>query len=161
MLVSDISCDIGGSIEFLERSTTIDRPCFQYDPLAGKEVADTIQDYGVTVFGVDILPTELPVESSVHFGNALQQILPDLIAAKGDGSVVDTSLFPPTLSKAVITTSAGKLADGFKYLDQIMKHTHKQSPLKDVQSMVLFLEGHLFDSGLINQVLNVLDELAK
>lgn len=157
MVVSDISCDIGGSIEFLERSTTIDRPCYQYDPLLGKEVADTIQDHGVTVFGVDILPTELPIESSEHFGNAIQQILPDLIAAKGEGTVVDASLFPPALSKALITTHEGKLADGFKYLDSIMKYTQKQSPLADIQSMVLLLEGHLFDSGLINQVLDVLE----
>lgn len=157
MVVSDISCDIGGSIEFLTRSTTIDRPCYQYDPLAGKEVADTIQDHGVTVFGVDILPTELPYESSEHFGDALQQFLPDLIAARGADSVLDTTKFPPPLSKALITTREGTLADRFRYLDPIMKHTPKQTPSVDVQSMVFLIEGHLFDSGLINQVLDVLE----
>jgi alpha-aminoadipic semialdehyde synthase len=162
MVVADISCDIGGSIEFLERSTTIDRPVFQYDPIRGKEVADTIQDDGISVFGVDILPTELPKESSQHFGNALQRVMPDLIQAMafdGDSDTlrVDPEKLSQPLVKALITTHEGKLSSDFKYLDPIMKRTPRTSKMveEDTRTMVLSLEGHLFDSGLINQVLDV------
>jgi len=32
MLVADISCVVGGSMELLERTTTIESPCYTYDP---------------------------------------------------------------------------------------------------------------------------------
>lgn len=82
MLVVDISCDVNGSIEFLERTTNIDRPYFQYDPIVMSEVSESITSDGVTVMGVDILPTELPRESSVYFGDALLPVLEKLIESK-------------------------------------------------------------------------------
>ena len=86
LVIADISCDVNGSIEFLERSTTIDSPYFQYDPISGTEVSSDIGEHGVTMLGVDILPTELPVESSNHFGNAISQLLGEFVAANtGDG----------------------------------------------------------------------------
>jgi alpha-aminoadipic semialdehyde synthase len=82
-VVSDISCDVHGGIEFLERSTTIDQPSFQYDPITGKEATTTTSDSGsITVMGVDILPTELPLESSTHFGNAVRDLLDEFVHAK-------------------------------------------------------------------------------
>jgi len=60
-----------------------------------------------------------------------------------------------------ITTAYGSLSDGYRYLETIMK----RSPLSaqtaasssTAESMLLSLEGHLFDSGLINQVLDVIE----
>jgi len=82
MLVVDISCDVNGSIEFLERTTNIDRPSFQYDPMVKSEVSESISSDGVTVMGVDILPTELPRESSAYFGDALLPVLEKFIESK-------------------------------------------------------------------------------
>jgi alpha-aminoadipic semialdehyde synthase len=95
--VSDISCDVNGSVEFLERSTTIDRPCFQYDPLRGKEVSNTIEGHGITMMGVDILPTELPIESSTHFGNAVKDVLDECAVVKKEYQDVDISRLSPKL----------------------------------------------------------------
>ena len=157
MVVSDISCDVKGSIEFLERSTTIDKPCFQYDPVRGKEVSDAIGGHGVTVMGVDILPTELPRESSTHFGNAVGGIIEECAAVKNLSHAVNIEELSPKLANAIITTRDGKLSSSFKYLDAIMKRTPKQVMDKDQKIMTIMLEGHLFDSGLINQVLDILD----
>ena len=82
MLVCDISCDVNGSIEFLERTTNVDSPYFQYDPILKKEISESISNNGVTVMGVDILPTELPRESSIHFGDALLPVLEKYIDSK-------------------------------------------------------------------------------
>ena len=163
MVVSDISCDISGSIEFLERSTSIDKPCYQYDPIAGHESCDSIEDFGVTVFGVDILPSELPIESSHHFGTALETVLPDLMNAKStanrsdERSTIDAAKLSRSLYRALITTKEGNLAQDYKYLAPIMEHTAKQTPEEDGQSLYVYLEGHLFDSNLINHVLDLLE----
>jgi hypothetical protein len=66
--------------QFLERTTTIDQPFFTYDPLSGRINGGF--ENGITILGVDILPTELPRESSAHFGDALLGIVRELLAAK-------------------------------------------------------------------------------
>jgi hypothetical protein len=92
LVVADISCDVNGSIEFLERSTTIDKPFFQYDPVKGQEVSDDIEERGITMMGVDILPSELPLDSSNHFGNALSGVVEEFVHAQAlDGGGIDVS----------------------------------------------------------------------
>ena len=81
-VVADISCDVHGSMEFLERTTTMEKPFYQYDPLAGREVSSEIGTSGIAVLGLDILPTELAAESSAHFGETVSNIVQDLMIAK-------------------------------------------------------------------------------
>ncbi|KAJ3203898.1 hypothetical protein HDU82_006220 [Entophlyctis luteolus] len=76
--LADISCDIGGSFEFTERSTTIDAPFFQYDPFTGK-THDGIEAKGISVMSIDNLPTEMPLEASEYFGNALYGQIKQLV----------------------------------------------------------------------------------
>jgi alpha-aminoadipic semialdehyde synthase len=59
----------------------------------------------------------------------------------------------------MITTDKGKLSFKFQYLKSIMKRTNKQPKLQgsSSRSVTILIEGHLFDFGLINQVLDVLD----
>lgn len=45
-------------MEFLEKTTSIDKPFFSWNPTTN-EVSDEISDEGIAVMGVDILPTEL------------------------------------------------------------------------------------------------------
>ena len=69
-LVADISCDVGGSIEFLDKSTPVEKPFYLYNPVKGR-VEDSLDGDGVVMMGVDILPSELPREASTHFGDLL------------------------------------------------------------------------------------------
>ncbi len=163
MLVSDISCDPAGSIEFFERSTTIDRPSYQYDPIQGREVSDHIDNIGVTMLGVDILPTELPADSSKHFGDVLTGIVDEFVALKEGSQSSATQLemaqFPLRLQKATVTNADGELTQYFHYLDSIIKtkSTHIGS-MEASKHMMLLLEGHLFDSGLINHALDLIEQ---
>ena len=36
LAISDVTCDFKGSIDFLEKFTTIDHPYYVYDPATGK-----------------------------------------------------------------------------------------------------------------------------
>ncbi|OQR86286.1 alpha-aminoadipic semialdehyde synthase, partial [Achlya hypogyna] len=99
--VADISCDIGGSVEFLERSTYIEDPFFLYDIKSRTTKSSLAGDAGVMMMGVDILPSELPSESSQHFGNHLVGFLKNLAGGEKD--------LPAELQGAVIATD-GKLA---------------------------------------------------
>jgi alpha-aminoadipic semialdehyde synthase len=69
-------------MKLLERTTTVENPYFTYDPISEREVASEITDSGITVLGVDILPSELPRESSEHFGNSAQGVIKEFLSAK-------------------------------------------------------------------------------
>ncbi|KAI8553246.1 hypothetical protein RHMOL_Rhmol05G0000900 [Rhododendron molle] len=59
--ISDITCDIGGSIEFVNQSASIDSPFFRYDPFTDSYNQDT-DGNGLICLAVDILPTEFAKE---------------------------------------------------------------------------------------------------
>ena len=98
--VGDISCDVGGSIEFLQHTTTIDKPFFSWSPVTDI-VTDEISDGTVAIMGIDILPTELSVESSKHFGDALVPLLEQLIATGYSTERADEKLHPELVSDFV------------------------------------------------------------
>lgn len=159
--MSDISCDTGGAIEFLDRSTTIDRPLYQYDPIQRREVGDHVGNQGVTMIGVDILPTELPADSSHYFGNQLISLMDVFVAIKtSSGSrALDMAKFPANLQQATVTTSRGILHRPFQYLESLMKSSSgTEHGSGGSESMTLRLEGHLFDSGLINHILDLVEQ---
>ncbi|KAJ2083695.1 hypothetical protein H4R24_000653 [Coemansia sp. RSA 988] len=70
LAIADISCDIGGSLEFMSHASTIDSPFFYVDAVNSIEHKD-IEKPGVQINSIDNLPTELPFEASKHFGDAL------------------------------------------------------------------------------------------
>ncbi|KAF9446416.1 hypothetical protein P691DRAFT_783738 [Macrolepiota fuliginosa MF-IS2] len=69
--IGDISCDIGGGLEFLERSTTLSEPTYKFG------VSNTSGD--ITMMSVDILPTALPLDASRHFSKEFYLYLRALI----------------------------------------------------------------------------------
>jgi alpha-aminoadipic semialdehyde synthase len=106
---------VNGSIEFLERTTTIEEPFFNYDPLTGTEVSTGIGTSGITVLGVDILPSELSRESSAHFGEAVSHVLEQILTTKDEEKVshdgIDTSLLSPGLVSKLDTVHVALLND--------------------------------------------------
>jgi len=115
---------------------------------------------GITVMGVDILPTELPKESSAHFGDKLMGVVKELLHAKEKQKVdyvgIDTNLLSPGLSDACIAAN-GSLEPGFQYLKTLMDRVPRDN--LDAQStMTISIEGHLFDTSLINQILDVIEQ---
>ena len=120
--IADISCDINGSIEFLDKATSIDHPFFHYNPLNGI-VSDHFETSGrfyknndktISVMGVDILPAELARESSEHFGNALLPLLTKInIGSSANNNIAPT--LPPELELACIA-EGGQLKPRYGYL---------------------------------------------
>jgi saccharopine dehydrogenase-like NADP-dependent oxidoreductase len=147
-------------MEFLDRTTTIDKPFYQYDPLQQCEVADSVTDKGITVMGVDILPSELPLESSRHFGDKLMSVLDQLISVKMqnvDVKGIPTHALGSGIAPAVITTARGSLTMRYRYLHQLIQSARRKEPSKE-SLLTLRLEGHLFDTGVINLILDAVEQ---
>jgi alpha-aminoadipic semialdehyde synthase len=117
--VSDISADVGGSVEFMSRCSDIDAPFFHYIPETDKDVAELTGE-GVGILSVEILPTELARDASEHFGNALMPLIPPLLKSVGSSTQGDMDDLPKELKRACIA-SHGDLQPKWSYINRIRK----------------------------------------
>ena len=168
-VVADISCDVGGSVEFLTHTTTTDDPFFTFNPRTG-ESEDGIQGEGIVMMGVDILPAELPKEASQHFGQALLPLLPSLATLDQEGNRPSITSLPHELQTSCIVAD-GSLTPDYQYISTLREKreekTRSSLEEKDGEESTLIselpickdllLRGHIFDSGLINQSLDLVE----
>ncbi|KAJ2773295.1 hypothetical protein IWQ57_001365 [Coemansia nantahalensis] len=91
LAVADISCDIGGSLEFMSHASTIDSPFFYVDAVNGVEHKD-VEKPGVQINSIDNLPTELPFEASRHFGDSLYPYAKELALGNVGGAVLRNAI---------------------------------------------------------------------
>lgn len=166
--VADISCDIGGGVEFLDFATEIERPFARYDLSTQRMVQDDDGLAGdardsLMMMAVDILPSELARESSELFGDKLLGYV-DVLARNTDARApLGQSKMPSELLGACIASN-GRLTQPFEYIHRMRaerERSRQRAYLSDKErvagSTCIRLEGHLFDSGLINQVLNLIE----
>ncbi|KAI8391256.1 Saccharopine dehydrogenase-domain-containing protein [Radiomyces spectabilis] len=106
MCLADIVCDIKGSFECLSHCTEVDNGFYYYDAVNNKEHQND-EGAGMQIMGIDILPAELPVESSNHFSEKLLPYVKELI----NPATADTGALSPLLANAIIAdkgTLSGK-----------------------------------------------------
>ncbi|KAG9443907.1 hypothetical protein H6P81_015247 [Aristolochia fimbriata] len=155
--ISDISCDIGGSIEFINQTTSLERPFFRYNPLDDSYNNDMDGD-GIICLSVDILPTEFAREASQHFGDILSHFIGSLASTK------DISELPSHLQRACIVHQ-GSLTALYEYIPR-MRNSESLNSSSDSGSghsgrkkytTLISLSGHLFDQFLINEALDIIE----
>jgi alpha-aminoadipic semialdehyde synthase len=116
-VIGDISCDIGGAIEFTLDCTTPAKPAFVY--LINEDRTEPgVKGDGPVIMAVDNLPCELPRESSTSFGETLLEFIPALAKADFKASFEDLDL--PREIKDAIIVYRGKLTKNFEYLNQYL-----------------------------------------
>jgi alpha-aminoadipic semialdehyde synthase len=117
-VIGDVTCDPDGSIEFLHKGTVIEDPVFVYDPVK-REPTMGFEGYGILMMAVDILPSELPRESSESFGAALEKFVPAIASA--DYTVAFDELDLPEEIKGAMILYQGKLTPKFQYIEEYLK----------------------------------------
>ncbi|KAJ7134466.1 Saccharopine dehydrogenase-domain-containing protein [Mycena epipterygia] len=105
--VADISCDPGGGLEFLPRSSTLSSPFYKTRPSAFPDYLPSVQ-----MMAVDILPASIPLDASEHFSNVLFPYLEALIESYSGGK---PGVLGAALDRATIAAK-GQLEDKHRWL---------------------------------------------
>ena len=116
-VIGDITCDIEGAIECTVKATEPDNPVFVYDPTTDRPI-DGVEGNGPVIMSVEILPTELPRESSTYFSGVLKKYVPAITSADYDVSFDDLDL-PAEIKRAVIV-HRGELTPDYRYIEQYL-----------------------------------------
>jgi alpha-aminoadipic semialdehyde synthase len=117
IVIGDITCDPEGSIEFTHKGTTIEDPVFVYDPVSRRPIMGFEGD-GILVMAVDILPSELPRESSIGFGEALRPFVPAIVQADYNADFDDLNL-PAPIKRALILHK-GEFTPEYEYIREYL-----------------------------------------
>jgi saccharopine dehydrogenase (NAD+, L-lysine-forming) len=116
-VIGDISCDPNGSIECTHAGMEIDKPVFIYDPVTRKPTMG-FEGTGIAVMAVDILPSEMPGESSNGFADVLVNYMRPM--AEADFSLPFEQLKIPSAIRRGFILYKGKLTPDFEYLKQYL-----------------------------------------
>ncbi|MBN2616324.1 MAG: hypothetical protein JXR71_11590 [Bacteroidales bacterium] len=116
-VIGDVTCDPEGSVEITFEGTKIVDPVFTYDPDNDTHQMG-FEGKGILVMAVEILPSELPRESSLAFSEALIPFLPDL--AEADLNVPFEQLDIPAPLKRAMILHHGQLTPDYEYLQQYL-----------------------------------------
>ncbi|WP_373501277.1 hypothetical protein [Desulfococcus sp.] len=117
-VIGDISCDPEGSIECTVDATDPGDPVYVYLPETGRTVTGFI-GHGPVVMAVDILPTEIPRESSAYFSGVLRGMV-DALAGADYTAPFATLALPPELKRAVILHQ-GRLTPAYAYIQKFLQ----------------------------------------
>jgi len=112
-VIGDITCDPNGSIECTHKGTAIEDPVFVYHPKTRTHTMG-FDGEGVLMMPVDILPSELPKESSEAFSAALRSFIPAIASANFNDEFKNIVL-PAPIKKAMILHK-GKLTPKYEYI---------------------------------------------
>uniref|UniRef100_A0A3B4FKX6 Aminoadipate-semialdehyde synthase n=1 Tax=Pundamilia nyererei TaxID=303518 RepID=A0A3B4FKX6_9CICH len=124
LAICDISADTGGSIEFMNECTTIDKPFCIYD--ADQHIDhDSVEGNGILMCSIDNLPAQLPIEATEYFGDRL---------------------FPYIWEMAVIASN-GKLTPKFEYIEKLRERREKTQIMKKAGMKRVLLLGSGYVSG--------------
>jgi len=119
-VVADISCDVNGALACTVAPSYPDRPLYVFHPDSGR-VTDGVSGHGPVVMAVEILPAELPRESSAYFSRLLKGYVPELPGPNHPSSF-DRLDLPPEIKRAIILWQ-GRLTPDYSYLE---RHLEKQ-----------------------------------
>ncbi|MCB9833961.1 MAG: hypothetical protein H6807_15985 [Planctomycetes bacterium] len=113
LVIGDVSCDPEGGVEVTLEPTLPDAPSYVYSP-ASESISSGFEGEGLAIMACEILPTELPRDSSRVFSEALQPFLPALLAADWS-QTLDRLDLPGPFQRAVIAHQ-GRLAPRWAHL---------------------------------------------
>ena len=97
----------------MHKGTKIEDPVFVYNPFTRKP-AMGFEGTGILVMAVDILPSELPRESSIAFSNALWKYVKQIAEADYNVDFKDVDL-PGPIKRAMILHN-GELTPDYLHL---------------------------------------------
>lgn len=117
-IIGDISCDVEGAIECTVKCTRPDEPVYVYHPCQG-ETSPGVAGKGPVILALDILPAELPRESSIAFGEALLPFVPAI--ARADYSLPFEQCDLPAEIRRAMICYHGELAPDYRYLEAALR----------------------------------------
>nr|XP_020449122.1 alpha-aminoadipic semialdehyde synthase, mitochondrial isoform X1 [Monopterus albus]XP_020449123.1 alpha-aminoadipic semialdehyde synthase, mitochondrial isoform X1 [Monopterus albus] len=145
LAICDISADTGGSIEFMNECTSIDKPFCMYDADQYINHDSSVEGNGILMCSIDNLPAQLPIEATEYFGDRLFPYIWEMLPSDATRPLEEED-FSPQVRDAVITSN-GALTPKFEYIAKLRERREKAQILKKTAMKRVLLLGSGYVSG--------------
>lgn len=152
--ICDISADPGGSIEFMNECTTIDKPFCLYDADQNKETDRNKVSFagnGVLICSIDNMPAQIPKEATDFFGSLLYPYMREMLKSDATKPFEDFDTTP--VVKNAVIASNGKLTENHEYITDLRRRfsrsSHKTKKMSPEQRKILILGAGYVSSPVI------------
>ena len=150
--VCDITCDLKGSIELLQKFTTIESPFYTIDPITNiiEEDFNKMSENSILYHAVDHLPAEMPIDASRHFSDKLTPFIEKIFQSDYPSNFSEKSeeikKYLPTEILNACETWNGYLMPKYMYLyEELGKHFPKFNEfVSDDRLKVKSLSKHIY-----------------
>uniref|UniRef100_A0A3Q1I166 Uncharacterized protein n=1 Tax=Anabas testudineus TaxID=64144 RepID=A0A3Q1I166_ANATE len=142
LAICDISADTGGSIEFMNECTTIDKPFCTYD--ADQHIDhDSVEGNGILMCSIDNLPAQLPIEATEYFGDRLFPYIWEMVRHLLISASV--SWLSLQWESTAVITSNGVLTPKFEYIAKLRERREKAQIMKKsgIKRVLLLGSGYV------------------
>lgn len=116
-VIGDVTCDPDGSIQATHIGTKIQDPIFVYNPMTDEPKMGA-EGEGILIMSVDILPSELPRDSSIAFADALIDYVPAITQCDYEAPYHQLEI-PAPIKKALILHN-GEFTPDFEYMKEFI-----------------------------------------
>nr|XP_006821861.1 PREDICTED: alpha-aminoadipic semialdehyde synthase, mitochondrial-like [Saccoglossus kowalevskii] len=131
LAICDISADLGGSVEFIVDSTSIESPFCFYDTTHKHEHVKTVSfsGSGILVCSIDNMPAQLPREATDFFGGLLLPYIEEMAMMDANVPTSKETFLSPVVRdvRSAIRSEAERLADKYQntiaHDVDVQKHT--------------------------------------
>lgn len=130
--VCDITCDLKGSIELLQKFSTIENPFYTIDPLTNiiEEDFNKMSDNAILYHAVDHLPAEMPIDASKHFSERLTPFIEKIFQSEYPSNYLEKAeeinkYLPPEIINACETWNGYLMPKYFYLYEELGKHFPK------------------------------------
>ncbi|XP_077600335.1 alpha-aminoadipic semialdehyde synthase, mitochondrial-like [Stigmatopora nigra] len=155
LAICDISADTGGSIQFMNECTTIDKPFCMYD--AEQHIDhDSVEGHGILMCSIDNLPAQLPIEATEYFGDRLFPYIWEMLPSDATRPL-DQEDFSPQVRDAVITSN-GALTPKFEYIEKLREQREKSQIMQKSGVKRVLVLGTGYVSGPVVEYLTRCDK---
>lgn len=159
--ISDISCDLNGSIEVLTDYTNFRKPFFIYEPVCKSVIYDIDKSTreGIIYHAIPNLASSFPEDASNYFSNLLFPFMEKLAFSEYPQiSQKVKNDIPEELIKACITSN-GTLTPRYRNIFRKMEEKTKLVSLQEKDDKPFFasikVKGNIFDSGFFHELINI------
>ncbi|CAF0984180.1 unnamed protein product [Rotaria sp. Silwood1] len=119
LAICDVTADKGGSIEFVQDTTSIDHPFLLYNPKTDTSV-ESFYGPGILICSIDNMPTQLPFEATSFFGSQLLPLIPQMLQLNAKKDFQTQTSVSHVVRNAVITAN-GQLTPKYAYISKLRK----------------------------------------
>lgn len=158
MAIADISCDMDGAIEVMNKYTTYQKPFQVYEPVTNEylDQIDKASTEAIIYMSIPKLAASLADDASIYFSQLIYNYVVEL--AKTEYSSTQPTVLSNSILQNALVAENGAVTQTYKsyfsYNEKNENYKSKKEKPSQAYFVTIKIRGHIFDSGVFKKIID-------